>query len=50
MALTVATLPTYRLRRRCPLLADCVEKLEKRGALKISQVLRIGDFSRCKAL
>jgi hypothetical protein len=34
----------------CPLLADCVEKLENRGAPKISQMSRIGDFSRCKAL
>jgi len=29
---------------------DCVEKLENRGAPKISQMYRIGDFSRCKAL
>jgi hypothetical protein len=33
-----------------PLLADCVEKLENRGAPKISQMWRIGDVSRCKAL
>jgi hypothetical protein len=29
---------------------DCVEKLENRGAPKISQMWRIGDFSRGKAL
>jgi hypothetical protein len=33
-----------------PLCADCVEKLENRQASKISQIWRIGDFSRCKAL
>jgi hypothetical protein len=33
-----------------PLRADCVEKLENRGASKISQMSRIGDFSCCKAL
>ena len=33
-----------------PLSADCVEKLENRGAPKISQMQRIGDFSHCKAL
>jgi hypothetical protein len=33
-----------------PLCADCVEKLENRGAPKISQMWRIGDFCRCKAL
>jgi hypothetical protein len=33
-----------------PLLADCVEKLENRGPPKISQMLRIGDFSHCKPL
>jgi hypothetical protein len=33
--------------RPLPLVADTVEKLENRGAPKIS---RIGDFSRCKAL
>jgi hypothetical protein len=31
------------------LLADSVEKLENRGAPKISQTSRIGDFSRCEA-
>jgi hypothetical protein len=31
-------------------MADCVEKLENRAAPKISQMERIGDFSRCKAL
>jgi len=35
---------------RGPLLADCVEKLENRAAPKISQMLRIVDFSRCNAL
>jgi hypothetical protein len=34
----------------CPLCADCVEKLENRAAPKISQMLRIVDFSRCNAL
>jgi hypothetical protein len=33
-----------------PLWADIVEKLENRRAPKISQMSRIGDFSRCKAL
>jgi hypothetical protein len=31
-------------------MTDCVEKLDNRWAPKISQMLRIGDFSRCKAL
>jgi hypothetical protein len=35
---------------QCPLRADCVEKLKNRGAPKISQMWRIGDFSRGKAL
>jgi hypothetical protein len=34
----------------CLQLADCVEKLENRGAPKISQVSHLGDLSRCKAL
>jgi hypothetical protein len=33
-----------------PLCADCVEKLENRGAPKISQMSHVGNFSRCKAL
>jgi hypothetical protein len=31
-------------------MTDSVEKLDNRWAPKISQMLRIGDFSRCKAL
>jgi hypothetical protein len=33
-----------------PLRADCVEKLENRRAPKISQMSRISDFCRWKAL
>ena len=33
----------------CPFCADCVEKLENHSARKISQMQRIGDFSRRKA-
>jgi hypothetical protein len=34
----------------CPFRADCVEKLENRGASKIPQMSHIGDFSHRKAL
>jgi hypothetical protein len=33
---------------QCPRLADIVEKLENRGASKISQMMHVGDFSRRK--
>ncbi len=32
-----------------PLVADCVEKLETRGASKILQMSHVGEFSHCKA-
>jgi hypothetical protein len=35
---------------RSPLLADSVEKLENRGASKISQMSDVGELSYCKAL
>jgi hypothetical protein len=59
LAYTVGNLPplppssqniALRSALKCRLLADCVEKLENRRAPKISQMLRIGYFSRCKAL
>jgi hypothetical protein len=33
-----------------PVLADCVEKVENRGAPKISRMSNVGDLSRSKAL
>jgi len=38
------------LSMRSPLLADSVEKLENRGASKISQMSDVGELSYCKAL
>jgi len=32
----------------CPLLADCVEKLENRGASKISQMSHVGDSANAR--
>src|SRR6476646_8390281 len=45
----IGTFRTSRFVER-PLRSDCVEKLENRGAPKISQMSCVGDFSRCKAL
>jgi hypothetical protein len=45
--------PTSGRRQRgwsCPLSADTVEKVENRGAPKISRMSNVGDPSRCKAL
>jgi len=51
MALTVAALPTtYRLKRRCPLVADIVAKVENRTTLKISRKLIFRLLCCCLAI
>jgi hypothetical protein len=45
----IADTRTARTDDDSPLCADCVEKLENRGAPKISQMSHVGNFSRCKA-
>jgi hypothetical protein len=40
----------YRVAALCPLWVDSVEKLENRGASKISQMESVDEFSYCKAL
>jgi hypothetical protein len=42
--------PEVSTRQIICFVSNCVEKLENLVASKISQMMRVGDFSRCKAL